>query len=232
MGLLPFYMLKSSITNTVSFLTSFWAKLFYSEPELRRSRRLRGLNPEQLALQERERKRRINQMKGESSFISDQEEDEMDNIENASESPKTNVSKRLTNKKASKRMSIFEWFVSLFYKQKQVRRSRRLQGLRPEQVKIMEKRRRQQRKQKAGINEGVSNEEDFNEELSICDDDLDEESEFIFSAYFYSFSEYLSQILSWGQRSTETKELEKTVGKSTKESVSEDIAEQKNEKKE
>ena len=37
--LLPFYFLMSFFKNSASFVSGLWAKLFYSEPELRRSRR-------------------------------------------------------------------------------------------------------------------------------------------------------------------------------------------------
>ena len=226
--LLPFYMLNSSITHLGLFLTSIWVKLFYSEPELRRSRRLRGLNPEQLALQEKERKRRMNLMKGESSVMSNQEDDTLENSEVASESPEQTVRKKLSKKMANKRRSFFEWFVSLFYRKKEVRRSRRLRGLGPEQVEMIEKRRRLQRKQVAGIDEDSSNEEILNEEVGICDKDQDEESEFILSAYFYSFSEYFSRLLSSGTQIRELDEFEKPIEKNTKGSVSEDIAEEQN----
>jgi len=118
--LLPFNLARSVLTSTIVFFSELWAKLFFSEPELRRSRRLQGLNPEQLALQEKARQRRIHEMKDESSFIPDQE----DNLDKIAWDPKTSNSdkfeqkRKLTNKKSNQRQSILNWFFSLFYRRK------------------------------------------------------------------------------------------------------------------
>merc|ERR1719234_1789776 len=178
---LPISMTRSAVHSVWAFLTK------QPEPELRRSRRLRGLNPEERAL-ERERRRRErkqNNGTGKADNIGlvtdDEDSDEASSFAdlNVKEKPKT---KKPKGQKVEN-SSLWSWFVSLFYRQKARRRSRRLLGLGPEmEAHADEKRTRGARKRKETLTDvSTSNQTgDADAEDSVSDiEEEDDEAEFI-----------------------------------------------------
>merc|ERR1711936_1247406 len=132
--------------GTLSAIHSVWTFLTKQpEPELRRSRRLRGLNPEEKAL-ERERRRRERKQNtgGKPHNLQPMTDDEDSDGESSFADLNVKEKQKLTKPKQKKieSTSFWSWIVS-FYRQKPKRRSRRLQGLGPEmEAQRVEKRRR------------------------------------------------------------------------------------------
>eukprot|EP00090_Calanus_glacialis_P000312 TRINITY_DN10191_c0_g1_i2.p1 TRINITY_DN10191_c0_g1~~TRINITY_DN10191_c0_g1_i2.p1 ORF type:complete len:1836 (-),score=350.45 TRINITY_DN10191_c0_g1_i2:184-5085(-) len=210
----PFVLSKTMLTNISLLLMAIWAKLFYSEPELRRSRRLRGLNPEQKALEEQARQRRMKEHKSGSSFISDLEDTMETNVSEAEFENSLKIeqkeSKKVKRTKSEQKQSILGWLVSLFYRKKQVRRSRRLRGLAPEEIEIRENRKRQKKIQNESKHENVLNEDT----LSFEDDD-EEESELIFFAYLKATYDYVHQLFTGKKHIRENDEIEDMLEETT-----------------
>eukprot|EP00092_Neocalanus_flemingeri_P000023 GFUD01000023.1.p1 GENE.GFUD01000023.1~~GFUD01000023.1.p1 ORF type:complete len:2308 (+),score=442.37 GFUD01000023.1:211-7134(+) len=211
----PFFLVRTFVGN-------MWAKIFYSEPELRRSRRLRGLNPEEKALQEKQRQKQRRELNIGNSFLSEnQEEDGLNKKvsgDGGQSSLKIEQRVRKKGKTIKKNKSILEWFVSLFYKKRPLRRSRRLRGLGPEEIEMMEKRKRGQRNQSKGISENVLEIDNTDME----DDDDGEDSELIFFAYFHAIYDYVHQLFKVRKDTEEDKDMMKDT---SSESFSKNILE-------
>ena len=198
---LPFSMTKAAIYDVWRSVTK------QPEPKLRRSRRLRGLNPEQKAL-ERERRRRERRRNVENggvatseSLLSDKEFDsESDDDKSFSD---LNIKPKLGAKKPKnvrrENVSIWKWVVSLFYRQKPKRRSRRLKKLDPEMEALSEKKRSRAGQRKTdqlaqSDSKYLQNNDLLLEGLSVENGDEDE-TEFIPMAYLKSNLETLKKFI-------------------------------------
>ena len=108
--------------------------------------------------------------------------------------------KKLT--KGKQKQSIKEWLWSFLYRKKPVRRSRRLQGLDPEQIALMEKKRRSQIRKKQKEPQFIETfmHENSEDELS---DDNDEETELILKIYFRSIRKNIQNLFSYNDNESE-----------------------------
>merc|ERR1712098_208518 len=101
--------------------------------------------------------------------------------------------------KKIKSMSWREWIVSFLYRKKPIRRSRRLQGLAPEEAALKEKQRKSRRKNLANHEDTTEKynsdilEEITTEDLGEYDDE--EETELVFVSYYRSIRQYIKSFL-------------------------------------
>ena len=128
--------------------------------------------------------------------------------ENSETPKKVPKSPRTPRKKKEKQLTWREWFWSFLYRKKPVRRSRRLQGLAPEQVALLEKKRKQRRLREKTVESSMQSNfsEDLQDDLLVISPkssdfmeqqiDVDEEEhELVFAVYYRNILDYIANLL-------------------------------------
>ena len=105
-------------------------------------------------------------------------------------------SRKVRSKKKVKKQTFSQWFWSFFYRKKAVRRSRRLQGLDPEQAALVEKK-RERRVRGKDLSDVMQTSADISEYEKSVELEEEEEEELIFLTYLQSLRVWLSGLLEW-----------------------------------